>query len=258
MIVAGATRRVGRADDTPSARYYARFAGQYDLFFEDLAASMEQEGRWLDRVLSGEGVTTVLDASCGAGRQAIPLAQRGYRVTAADPSGPMLEQARAQARCLGVDLTFHELAFTDLPTSLHERFDAVIALGNGLCHQERREDIVASLRAMHLCCRPGGLCLVGIKDFDAIRRDRVRFHGRTARDDGDERIILFEVWDFEDPILVCRASSLRSGGGQWVVTCGETRECMLGGDDVAAAAQEAGFTMVTRLDHPCEAVYALQ
>lgn len=258
MIVAGATRRVGRADNTPSARYYAQFAGQYELFFADLAASMEHEGRWLDRVLAGQGAITILDASCGAGRQAIPLAQRGYRVTAADPSGPMLEQARAQACRLGLALSFHQLAFIDLPGSLPAPFDAVIALGNGLCHQERREDIVSALHAMRLCCRPGGLCLVGIKDFDTARRDRVRFHGRTVRDDGGERTIFFEVWDFDDPILVCRAYSMRGGENAWAVVCAETREYMLGGDDLATAAREAGFTAVTRLDHPCEAVYALR
>src|SRR5947209_17317519 len=131
-------------DEAAGVAYYDRLAGDYAFFFADFEASMEREGKWLDEVLRRDGTVTVLDASCGSGRQAIPLAGLGYRIVGADPCSAMLAQARDRARAAGVDLPLHKMAFTDLPGPLTESFDAVIALGNGLCHQERREEIVAS------------------------------------------------------------------------------------------------------------------
>ena len=239
--------------------YYDELADQYSLFFRDPEADMEREGAWLDRVLHSVGARTVLDASCGAGRQSIPLARRGYAVTGADPSEAMLAEARRSASDAGVQLSLRRAAFADLLPALGgTAYDAVIALGNGLCNQELREQVLQSLTVLCSCCREGGICLVGIKDFDAIKRDRTRFHAHRILDDGEERRLLFEVWDFEDPILVCGAFSLQSADGEWSVRRAETREYMLCSGELRALAARAGFTSVERLDHPCEAVYLLR
>lgn len=51
---------------------------------------------------------TALDAGCGAGTEAIWLATRGWRVTGADISTLALEQARANADRVGVDVQWVE------------------------------------------------------------------------------------------------------------------------------------------------------
>jgi SAM-dependent methyltransferase len=237
--------------------YYDEFAREYALFFTDLAHNMAGEGDWLDAVLRDRGVRTVLDASCGTGRQAIPLAQRGYEVTGADPSGAMLQEAEKVAAARKARVSWIQASFTDLPSVLNTQFDAVIALGNGLCNQESPKDIGASLRALRRCVRPGGVCLVGIKDYEAIRGDRERFHGHRIRDDEGGRSLLFEVWDFEDPILVSTAYCLRGRDDDWTVHSASTREYMLGAREMERLAREAGFGCMERLDHPSEAVYAL-
>jgi hypothetical protein len=170
----------------------------------------------------------------------------------------MLEQARRLAQGAKLDITLIEARFTDLPRLLTHDFDAVLALGNGLCHQEHREDIVEALRVMHQLCRPEGLCLIGIKEFDVIRRDRPRFQGHQIRDRGGERTICFEVWDYADPLLISTAYALSGHDRAWSIHCAETREFMLGADDLAATAREAGFQTIERLDHPCEAVSLLR
>jgi SAM-dependent methyltransferase len=244
--------------EASSVPYYEEFAREYALFFSDLPGNMVREGEWLDRMFRDQGVFRVLDASCGSGRQAIPLAQRGYVVTGADPCGGMLREASGQATALGLRITWVKSGFTDLPSCTDTPYDAVIALGNGLCHQERREDIVASLTALRQCLRPGGLCLIGIKDFEAIRRKRPRFHAHSVRDDAGGRTILFEIWDFDDPILVCTAYSLQGRDRDWTVRSASTREYMLGAEEMNEAGHEAGFGRIERLDHPSEAVYALR
>lgn len=241
---------------SPNIAYYDRFAREYPLFFADLTASMETEGAWLDDVLHIRGVRTVLDASCGSGRQAIPLARRGYTVTAADPCGGMLGEARRAAAEAGVDVSFLQAAFTDLPSVVPGRFDAVIALGNGLSHQDRA-GVVASLGAMRQCLQSGGACLIGIKDFDRIREERPRFHPHRSEERDGERVVLFQIWEFQDPILICRAFCLHEGKER-TLRSAETREYMLGSREVYQTATEAGFTTIERLPHACEAAYLLR
>lgn len=262
-------RRRGRQDVTSDSNnaniaYYDEFADEYALFFHDLERNMEQEGDWLDAILRTHHVRTVLDASCGTGRQAIPLCERGYNVVAADPSSRMLKGARAEAQQHHVRLTFLQLGFADLSAHFDSEFDAVVALGNGLCNQDSPESIEQSLLSLRRCCRRGGLCLVGIKDFDTIRRSAGRFHEHGVVDRDGRRTILFELWDVQDPLLLCTAFVVQGKCpqegtvGDWTTRARTTREYMLCNDELAAMARRIGFSGVTRLDHPSEAVFMLQ
>lgn len=244
--------------------YYDQLAGAYDLFFRDLATNMEQEGDWLARVLRRRAAHEVLDASCGTGRQAIPLLERGFAVIGADPSSAMLLEAARMARLRSVDLPLVQSAFEGLSTHFGPQFDAVITLGNGLCNLESAEAIVTSLRTMRGCCRRGGVCVVGIKDFDRIKAERPRFHDHRVVDREGARTALFEVWDFDDPLLIVttfvlfgRPDGGLDGGPSWEARTAETREYMAGREELISFAREAGFCTVERLEHPCEAVYCL-
>jgi SAM-dependent methyltransferase len=209
---------------------------------------------WLQRF----GARDVLDASCGAGRQAIPLAQRRFNVTAADPSHAMIAEAVRRAAEHGVALAPICAGFADLPARLDRTFDAVLALGNGLCHQSSPDEIRGALDALRQCCREEGVCLVGIKDFDRIRQKRRRFHPHHIRDIAGMRHVLFEIWDYKDPYLLCTAFALHGCGDDWSVRSARTREYMLGEEELRSLVGEAGFGSVERLDHPAEAVYALR
>ena len=239
--------------------YYDALAPQYDLFFSDLERNMEEEGDWLARLLQSHGAHTVLDASCGAGRQAIPLRERGFNVTAADPSTAMLDRAEATARRHGITLPTLKAGFVDLSAHFRGEFDAVIALGNGLCNLSAAEPIQRALRSLYECCRPGGICLIGIKDFEAIKQDGGRFHGHQIADEDGRRTILFEVWDFADPVLISTAYVLShsSEDNRVSATYARTREYMLHAAELCTLATNVGFDQVQRLDHPSEAAFSL-
>lgn len=212
---------------------------------------------WLDAVLRRRGVREVLDASCGSCRQAIPLAERGYTVVGAGPGSDMLREARREARARGVQIQWIEAPFKVLPTAVRRSFGAVIVLRNGLCTQESPPDILRSLHALCWCTAPRGLCLIGIKDYDRVRAGRERFRGYRVRDKDGSRTVLFEIWDFEGPILICTAYSVHGHVDDWTVHGASTREYMLDAEEVAEFAGRAGFDAVDRLDHPSQAVYAL-
>ena len=85
--------------------------------------------RYLDQHLPGEG--SVLDLGAATGRYSIPLAKRGYAVTAVDLSSELIEHARLRVAEEGVADRVH-LAVADvrdLSAITRSDFDAVLMMG---------------------------------------------------------------------------------------------------------------------------------
>jgi 2-polyprenyl-3-methyl-5-hydroxy-6-metoxy-1,4-benzoquinol methylase len=87
-------------DETSQARWKTKY---------DMAAALSYrpgkhsaETRLIDRVFAQIPVGSLLDIPCGNGRFSIHLARKGYAVSAADYSCPMLELARAAGRDAGL------------------------------------------------------------------------------------------------------------------------------------------------------------
>ena len=99
------------------------FAGHWlDLQREVRAGRTSDEMEFLSRVLDLKPGSRVLDVPCGNGRLAIPLAERGCRVTGVDITTALLEEARSASDGANLDLELVEKDMRDLPWS--ERFDA--------------------------------------------------------------------------------------------------------------------------------------
>lgn len=82
------------------------------------------------RVLASGQAPRCLDLGCGAARNALPLAQMGFRVVATDLSQPMLDAARARVLAAGgaVSIEFVHAPMTPLPFE-DGAFDLVVAHG---------------------------------------------------------------------------------------------------------------------------------
>lgn len=110
--------------------------------------------RELDRVLD-EGripVGRALELGCGAGTNAVFLAQRGFNVTAIDLSPLALEQARERASAAGVDVHFIE---ADITRVLIERASFDFIFDRGCYHCVRRIDLAGFLKVVEHYTRPG-------------------------------------------------------------------------------------------------------
>jgi SAM-dependent methyltransferase len=139
----------------------------------------------------------VLDASAGIGTQALGLAARGYRVTASDISPVALARARNEAELRGLDVP---TVVADLRTlsATHGQFDLVIACDNSLPHLLSDREIGEALRECHRCLRPGGGCLVSVRDYgEPGMGSELRPYGIHRTEAG--RFILFQVWDWDGP-----------------------------------------------------------
>jgi glycine/sarcosine N-methyltransferase len=229
-----------------TTHFYDDIADDYHLLYRDWDSQLEREGLNLRRFFRPHGVTSLLDASCGPGTQAIALAQLGYDVTAADPSAGILERARRNAADYGVadKITFVESDFQNLLDRVEGPFDAVMTKGSSIPHLLYDEQIEETLLIFNELLRPGGLLLIGLRDFGLLIEDRPRFLPGRIHDGPEEQIITFDVWDWDDgpPVTVTVNSFIVRGSGEtYRVTRRPVVFRALTADEVEVVMSEVGF-----------------
>ncbi|MFL6279399.1 MAG: class I SAM-dependent methyltransferase [Vicinamibacterales bacterium] len=132
----------------------------WETFFTGVAVDMwlqavpedhtRREADRLEKLLEVAPGADVLDIPCGAGRLALVLAQRGYRMTGVDWSFESLQHARrADASS---DITWEQRDMRDLPWP--GRFDAAFCLGNSFGYLDD-EGNHAFLRAVRQTLKQG-------------------------------------------------------------------------------------------------------
>jgi SAM-dependent methyltransferase len=151
------------------AAWDERFRGG-DHASEDHDPFLERLEEYLEGHLSGPGRRAVapegrraMDLACGAGRNAVYLAERGWDVTACDISleGLRVAQALARKRGVGLRLFCQDLETAGLPSA---HFDLVV------CFFYLPRDLFPQIRET---LRPGGFVV-----FKTYTTDQLRFPGR--------------------------------------------------------------------------------
>lgn len=113
---------------------------------------------WLSSFFKEQKVTRILDLGCGAGRNALFLAKKGYAVWGVDTAQAGLSVAEAQAKTAKVKLT---LSLRDIYEPLPYAdgfFDAIISIQ--VLQHNTREHIQKTLIELHRILKPGGyICI---------------------------------------------------------------------------------------------------
>jgi S-adenosylmethionine-dependent methyltransferase len=112
--------------------------------------------RYLEKYLPPSG--SVLDIGAGTGAYAIPLAKRGYKVTAVDLSSKLIElcQKRVSAEGLEKNVRFFVADTRDLSDIKDSDFDAVLLMGP-LYHLVLEEDRKTALGEAYNRLKRGGI-----------------------------------------------------------------------------------------------------
>jgi SAM-dependent methyltransferase len=128
-------------------------------FFKDVAVEMwkraippEQtalEVEYLEKALLRPKEGHLLDICCGHGRHAVPLAERGYRVTGVDSSEDALAEAR---KAQGGNATWELRDMLDLPWTAE--FDGAYCFGNSFGYLDR-DSAERFLGAVSRALKPG-------------------------------------------------------------------------------------------------------
>lgn len=157
-----------------SSWWQSFFDEQYLALWADVnpPEQSEREADALVELLALEPGDRVLDAPCGYGRVAIPLARRGLRVVGVDYSEALIARAEADRGDLSAD------ALTFLRADLRQPlpvggFAAALNLFSSLGYGTEDDDL-AILRTLHGALAPGGVLFL-----DTMHRDVVA--ARLAR-----------------------------------------------------------------------------
>lgn len=229
-----------------TSHFYDSIADDYHFWYRDWDAQLDREGLNLRRYFREHNVQTVLDASCGPGTQAIALARLGYTVTAADPSAGLLQRAKEHAAQYGVAerITWVQSDFQNLHKLVEGPFDAVLTKGSSIPHLIDDVQIEETLLIFFEVLRPGGLLLIGMRDFELLLEDRPRFWPGQVHDEPQEQIITFDVWDWDDgpPVKVTvNTFVVRGAGSEYRVAKRPVVFRALTPDEVEVVMSEVGF-----------------
>lgn len=182
-----------------TTEFYDHLAPFYHLIYPDWEASIQRQAAALDGIIKeyfGDSTETILDVACGIGTQALGLARLGYRVTGSDLSAVQIEIARRHAVQRGLDLRLSVADMRDAYTHHQTRFDLVIACDNSVPHLLTDADLLRAFQQFYLCTRPGGHCLISVRDYEKEDRTGVQVKPYGLRVEGYTRYIPFQVWEF--------------------------------------------------------------
>lgn len=201
---------------------------------------------FIERQLARSGVRRVLDVACGTGKHALALAERGYEVTGADLSAPMIERARRNATIQGRDVRFLVAGFGELAVGSGGDFDALLCLGNSLPHVLTAEALRATLADFAQVLRPGGLLLLQTRNFDAVIARQARWMPLQHHREGAREWLFLRFYDLDgDDVLTFNVVTLeRTGEGAWQQRVEATRLRPWQSAELLGAVEEAGFAQV--------------
>ncbi len=182
--------------------FYDAFAEHYDLIFEDWEQSMLRQGAFIARLIADElpGATdlTVLDAAAGIGTQSLPLAQQGFQVICRDLSSGAIARLAREAKARNQILDTDVCDMRSVHTSIAEPLDVVLAFDNSVPHLLSDDHISQAFESFLRCLKPGGLCLLSVRDYDASPRGQDLVHAYGVRWRDGERYIPLQVWRWLD------------------------------------------------------------
>lgn len=156
-----------RSTDHYQAEYVQAFVEKWDELV-DWEARAESEGRFFIQLLRGHGKHKVLDAATGTGFHSVQLLKAGFEVASADGNAQMLARAFENGRNQGQILRTIHADWRWLTRDVHEKFDAVICLGNSFTHLFDEMDRRRALAEFYSVLKHDGILIVDQRNYDAI------------------------------------------------------------------------------------------
>jgi SAM-dependent methyltransferase len=151
----------------------ADYADCYDILYraKDYAGEVDVVERFFAKH-GASGPKSILDLGCGTGNHALPLAERGHRITGVDRSPGMLAQARTKAMTLSLA---HAPVFIEgdvCRLDLGRHFDAALMMFMVLGYQYENANLVAALASLRRHLAPGALFVFDVWNGLAVLAQR--------------------------------------------------------------------------------------
>ena len=243
--------------------FYDRLAPFYPIIYEDwdaafsakrnCEATAQQSGQLSAIVRSqwGNQIQTILDVSCGIGTQALGLAAQGYWVTASDLSRQAIDRAQREAQTRNLDIDFSVCDMRSAYSHHQSEFDVVISCDNSIPHLLNDAEILTALKQMYACTRPGGGCLLTIRNYDKEPRGTGIVKPYGIRTGLGKRYLVFQVWDFVGEVYDLSMYFVEDNqqSDQAVTTVMRSRYYAIAPNHLMTLMKRVGYRSVTRFDN---------
>ena len=230
--------------------FYDGLTDLYHLIYEDWPASIERQGKALDAIIRADSASakTVADVACGIGTQALGLAARGYDVIASDISSGAVQRASREAAGRHLKIEFRVDDMSRLSTYADGCVDALVACDNAIPHLLSDMEIVGALRQFHRVIKPGGPCVISVRDYAAVSREPLRFVPYGVRVLPDSRLSLFQVWEWEGEQYRLHFYFVRDYGDRVDTQVFRARYYAVSIETLMQLFAQAGFVNIRRID----------
>lgn len=159
-----------RESDHYQEEYIRKFVAKWDdlINWEKRA---EGEGTFFIDILKQHGAKRVLDVATGTGYHSVRLLNAGFDVISADGSPQMLYRAFENAKKRNEILRTVQVDWRWLSRDIHEKFDAIICLGNSFTHLFSENDRRKALAEFYSALNHNGLLILDQRNYDSILND---------------------------------------------------------------------------------------
>lgn len=147
--------------------YIESFVDRWDQLI-DWKARSKSEGHFFIDVLRDRDAQKVLDVATGTGFHSVRLLQEDFDVTSVDGSPMMLAKAFNNAHRKNLILRTIHSDWRWLSRDVHEKFDAIICLGNSFTHLFSEKARRKTLAEFYAALRHDGVLILDQRNYDEI------------------------------------------------------------------------------------------
>jgi len=159
-------------------------------------------------------------------------------------------RAKREAESRQLDITFSVCDMRQIEAHHAGGFDVVLSADNSIPHILSDKEILETLKGMYSRLRPGGGCIITVRDYDKAERGRGIVKPYGIREIGGTRYLIWQVWDFEGDQYALSMyfveDNLRDSTGKSHIM--RSHYYAISPDSVLALMGEAGFGELERLD----------
>lgn len=149
------------------AEYNTGFVDKWDDLI-DWSGRFAGEGQFFNELLESYGVKSVLDVATGTGFHSVRLLEAGYDVASVDGSGEMLVKAFQNGQEHGHVLRIVQADWRWLSRDVHEKYDAIVCLGNSFTHLFSEKDRRKALAEFHSVLKHDGILILDQRNYGAM------------------------------------------------------------------------------------------
>jgi SAM-dependent methyltransferase len=205
----------------------------------DIDAAMSRADAELEAIgIPANGTGIAVDLGAGFGMHSVPLARRGYQVTAVDTYEPLLSELETRAGSLPIRTVNANLL--EFKSHVPQPAAVIVCMGDTLTHLPDTASVEALFKAISATLVPGGLFAVTFRDYASAA---LKGDGRFILVRSDENRILTCFLEYGETRVQVHDVLHERDGGQWRLRLSSYPKLRLSPEWVVTALASLGFNV---------------